>query len=781
MTPRRLGVAFGTTGHWSGWGRFGGEFARRVAARGDWTLEPITPGASALHALGTNLAAASMATPGFPVNAAVAFVEDTALTDEARRRRVSLDVLVSGSTWMRDLLDAHGIASVAIPQGVRPPATPPTRTHRWGQRVVVFAGGKLEYRKGQDLALRAFQRLLALRPDGALLVTAWQNPWPATARELPAAGRVQTVPEYDPATGRFDVTGWAVAEGLPAGSVVDLGVLAPDDIWAVLAECDVALALSRGEGGTNLVAMEALAAGVPTVLTDATGHRDLLHGDRACPWAVGVGGTASRATDAWRGTEGWVDADPEAAAHALDRALDRVPPSDPAAWSRRWTWDECVDGVLARIAEAETAAPRVAAPVPVPPTASPAEVAALAMTIANDVEDWDRIITLGRAWEQTRQPMPPVVRSYYGRALQSAGLYDEGAIHSIAAAEALLPREHMVQRVGAALFAAWGCYRTGRQDAGDTWVKRAIRMKTDAPAERHTQALLRLGINDRPADGWRDNEVRHELAKERWPDDAPPMWDGKAPGRVLVMHEQGLGDTVIALRFLPWIAEVSGEQPRVAMWPSERRYAVACGGLAIDTGPDAPPVRAQSDWAVKTLSLPWLYDVVTRGVPAPVAPPALVEARQGWRRGDTLRVGVCWRGSDRGHHNVERSTTPATFAALQDVPGVELVNLTHAADVTGLSTVAPVTFDDTMHCATVAATCDVVVSVDTLVAHLAGSLGVPTLVLPPTVPDWRWGRWMTTTTPWYPSVVVVRRPHANAWPEAIAAVCNILEQVQEAR
>ena len=112
----------------------------------------------------------------------------------------------------------------------------------------------------------------------------------------------------------------------------------------------------------------------------------------------------------------------------------------------------------------------------------------------------------------------------------------------------------------------------------------------------------------------------------------------------------------------------------------------------------------------------------------------------------------------------QRSFTAEQFAPVWSaLPGVEFVNLCHDAPVPDDAPFVRTAFDDVYACGEVMTGLDMVVTVDTSVAHLAGSLGVPTLVLAPTVPDWRYD-WPPRTgcgSPFYPTVTVMRRQRAD--------------------
>ena len=157
----------------------------------------------------------------------------------------------------------------------------------------VFSGGKLEYRKGQDVVVAAFKRFAKIHPEARLLV-AWANAWPAslaTVDDPSGQHPVHTVglplpaaPSTNTPQGTLQLMPWLEKQGIAPEQVVDLGYVRHKDMaaWALRA-ADVALFPNRCEGGTNLVAMEAAAAGAPLVLSGAHGHADLARSLRCTP------------------------------------------------------------------------------------------------------------------------------------------------------------------------------------------------------------------------------------------------------------------------------------------------------------------------------------------------------------------------------------------------------------------------------------------------------------------------------------------------------------------
>lgn len=208
----------------------------------------------------------------------VLFLESTQLKPEAIARAAAYPVLVAGSTWNAQVLQAHGLSNVrTILQGVDVSLFRPGPRNGWlGDRFCVFSGGKLELRKGQDIVMAAFRTFAERHPE-ALLVTAWHCPWPQMARATERSGRAAPV-VFRP-DGAVDVPGWAEANGVRRDQVLDLGRIPNMAMPQVLAEMDLAVFPNRAEGGTNLVAMEAMACGTPTVLSANTGHLDLIEDD----------------------------------------------------------------------------------------------------------------------------------------------------------------------------------------------------------------------------------------------------------------------------------------------------------------------------------------------------------------------------------------------------------------------------------------------------------------------------------------------------------------------
>lgn len=300
-----------------------------------------------LHALGNGMEW-SMASQGVEgdQNAGVIFFEYAEISPEGRARLSRLNGTIAGSTWNADVLKSWGIDNIeTVFQGVDTDLfRPMSRTDQFEGKFAIFSGGKLDFRKGQDIVLAAFKRFAESHKD-AILVTAWQNLWPLTAMPMKFSPYSNTLPDIRP-DGSLNLEKWAAENGVSPDQFIDLGMKPNEEMPSFLRDIDLAVFPNRCEGGTNLVAMEAMACGVPCVLSENTGHLDLtdetrsfvLHRQRPVE-------AESLATDGWGETD--VDelvACMEAAYQSRDNARTRGQAG--ADFMRTWSWPSQIDKLL---------------------------------------------------------------------------------------------------------------------------------------------------------------------------------------------------------------------------------------------------------------------------------------------------------------------------------------------------------------------------------------------------------------------------------------------------
>lgn len=308
--------------------------AALVRQAGDKVL--CLEGTTVLQALGNGFVpGAAAALRGSRTVGVIAF-EDTLFDADVLARARSYDRIVVHSTYNRNLLIEQGFTDVGLAfQGVDPDELAPVPpAGRFGDRFVVFSGGKIEFRKGQDIVLAAFRRFRERRPD-ALLVTAWHNHWPHTSASIAESPHTPTPPAIGE-NGRLRIVEWAMAHGVAPDAFIDMGILGRDQIAPILADCHAAVFPNRCEGATNLVAMEAMACGVPVILSANTGHLDLIREGNCLPLS-----RQSPVPDPDGTRRGWGESSVEELVEHLDRLYtDRAAARDCAEKGRAFVRGE---------------------------------------------------------------------------------------------------------------------------------------------------------------------------------------------------------------------------------------------------------------------------------------------------------------------------------------------------------------------------------------------------------------------------------------------------------
>ncbi len=307
-----------------------------------------------VHALGDKLVYPNRLNnlKGHP-NAGAVFFESADVPAENIEAAKIFDVIITGSGWNAKVLENLGMTNVRnCPQGVDIELFKPgPRQNRFPDRFTVFSGGKLEYRKGQDIVVAAFKQFHARHPE-ALFVPAWNSPWPETAKTIKASQHVTGLPNVD-ANNHFETTAWLSANGIPPDAVADPGLMANAGIPGFLREMDLAIFPNRCEGGTNLAAMECMATGVPCVISRNTGHLDLI-GEGNCYVLEDQGPCVSDGTDASNFTD-WGESSVEELLEKMEQAYadksDRERRGAAgAAFMQGWSWSIQVDRLLDALA-----------------------------------------------------------------------------------------------------------------------------------------------------------------------------------------------------------------------------------------------------------------------------------------------------------------------------------------------------------------------------------------------------------------------------------------------
>ncbi|WP_237152753.1 glycosyltransferase family 4 protein [Oryzibacter oryziterrae] len=297
--------------------RVSGEFVESLRAHAGKQIKTDVPILSALgNDFKTTGGAFNVGLTGSPT-LGVVFFELPQLDEATLERARAFPLIVAGSTWNEQILRAYGLTNVTtVIQGIDQTLFHPAQ--RQGvlpDRFTVFTGGKLELRKGQDLVVTAFSRFAKRHPD-ALLVAAWHSPWPQLARSVDNSGVAAPMTFTD--EGKTDFPAWAAANDIAPHQFLDLGAVPNALMPPVLREMDIALFPNRSEGGTNLVAMECMACGVPTILSANTGHLDLIDGNNcyALEHQADVAGAGAGVGD----VKGWGNSSVDEIVDCLERA-----------------------------------------------------------------------------------------------------------------------------------------------------------------------------------------------------------------------------------------------------------------------------------------------------------------------------------------------------------------------------------------------------------------------------------------------------------------------------
>ena len=380
-----------------------------------------------------------------------------------------------------------------------------------------------------------------------------------------------------------------------------------------------------------------------------------------------------------------------------------------------------------------------------------------------------------------RHPQRSDAFANLGAMLQAAG-HPLQALHAITRALELDPQNVAALINSAEIMKDFGEWDTVR----DTY-DAALALRPDSATVRYARALHLLMLG-RWRDGWREHEQRWlvpdlPLSTARL---TTPVWDGSPLNgrRILLDGEQGLGDQVMFARFASQVAARGGDVTLRCSAPLMQLFAALPGVSAVVSDTATVPAH---DVQASLMSLPQLLGVdgpdQLQGTPylRPVGdcPPALVAKRPE----APTRVGLVWSGNPQHRNDARRSIAPRLLAPLLHMPNVQFVALQRHDVRTPLPEPllgavhdlggALHTLNDTAHALQ---QLDLLITVDTSVAHLAGALGVPTLLLIPFVPDWRW---MTdrTDTPWYRSVTLVRQQSLFEWAPVISQVRSHLDSL----
>jgi len=392
----------------------------------------------------------------------------------------------------------------------------------------------------------------------------------------------------------------------------------------------------------------------------------------------------------------------------------------------------------------------------------------------------------------TLEPENPQAHHGLGRSLERLGRLED-AIDSLNAALALKSDWTEVHHdLGNALF------RLGRLDDAEKSYRRALALSPDFPVTTFALSQLlmlrgdyhsglplyesRFEGSDRGKDPWYRNLMSQLERVDRWKGE---RLEGKA---LLVWTEQGLGDTLMVMRYLPLLKQRGAERLIVYCETAFVRFIRAIDGVDEVVSKEDPLPLGRFDRHCPLMSLPLLFDTSLETIPGEV-PYARVPAVLGRKWADKLaalqrpRVGLVWAGGAlfRSDPLRTRSVSLERFSPVLAIGGASFVSLQKGEDADQLKGSGWKVHDwmdeceDFLDTAAVIEQLDLVISVDTAVAHLAGALGKPVWMLNRFESEWRW-MLEREDSPWYPTMRIFRQSSSGDWDDVVARVASALNR-----
>lgn len=332
-------------------------------------------------------------------------------------------------------------------------------------------------------------------------------------------------------------------------------------------------------------------------------------------------------------------------------------------------------------------------------------------------------------------------------------------------------------------------YRQLRLDDSVACARHALTLDPSAPGP-HFQLAETLLLRGELTEGWREYEWRYRIdgAALPLPPNDRPQWDGAplAGDRLLLIADQGFGDAIQFSRYIPWVCERCPDVVVAAdplMRPLIRQVSSAV--TLVERWDRCPPFAAYCPLS----GLPRLHGTTLETIPGSVpylrADPVRTTM---WRarlhdliQPNLRRIGIVWAGRPDHGNDSNRSASLTAFGPLAELDGMALISLQKGRGQAAIGSYfgrAPLLnigaeiadFIDTM---AVIEALDIVVTVDTAVAHLAGAMGKPVWIMLPYAPDWRWllGR---HDSPWYPTARLFRQSRAGDWSGVTSRIAEAL-------
>jgi hypothetical protein len=387
--------------------------------------------------------------------------------------------------------------------------------------------------------------------------------------------------------------------------------------------------------------------------------------------------------------------------------------------------------------------------------------------------------------ESTKQaPYELAVRGNYGIALAKAGKSQEALqiLLDVALRAPDVPEMH---------FNLGNAYRDlARPTEGAPAYARAIALRPNYP-DAHWNRATALLLTEQFEEGWREFEWRFRLPGRPAIPFPGQSWNGDLSalrGRTIILAgEQGYGDVIQFARYVPLLAD-AGASVIVAAQTDVQSLLLTVPGIAEVIAPgDLVP---RYDFVAALMSLGLLMKTTVATIPSQIPYiSAHREKRSFWRErlarhASTRRVGLVWAGRPTHNNDKNRSMRLADLAPLAGASGITFFNLQKGpAAEQGRSTPPNLALvdwtselSDWSDTAALVSELDLVITVDTAVAHLAGALGKAVWTMLPFAPDWRWMLTRPQSTPWYPTMKLFRQPARGQWQPVVQTIVQNLKE-----
>jgi hypothetical protein len=324
----------------------------------------------------------------------------------------------------------------------------------------------------------------------------------------------------------------------------------------------------------------------------------------------------------------------------------------------------------------------------------------------------------------------------------------------------------------------------------------------DNPADKeaHSELGMQLLMLGRFAEGWKEYLHLYYTPKQlRAAEDLPPPWDGQTGGDgILVVSDQGEGDAVMSLRYARKLRERFARvfffcQPGVADLADTTGYfdeVIPTNGIVSSRHRSA---ALGCEYHVPVMALPAYFHAFDPDKPPPAGyfnldPRLTTNLRDKFWSGEGYRVGLAWRGKPGTPRDPIRSFDPSLLSPLVDLAGPKFFSLQSEqedgeTDSLGDSVMAlwpemkrwcrlPDRSWSLLETASFIASLDLVVTCDSVIAHVSGAVGVPTWVALPAASEWRWG--LGDRTDWYPTAKLFRQSRYAEWEPVFAEMARSL-------